>query len=44
MVVVVAVLAAVSGLLLLLFKHSAKSFVAKEERLIISPYLVTRLQ
>ncbi len=43
-VVVVAALAAVYGLLLLLFKHSAKSFVAPEERLIISPYLVTRLQ
>ncbi len=36
LVVAVAVLAAVSGLLLLLFKHSAKSFVAPEERLIAS--------
>ncbi len=42
--VVVAVLAAVSGLLLLLFKYSAKSFVAPEERLITSSYLATKLQ
>ncbi len=30
-------------LLLLLFRHSAKSSIAQEERLAILPYLVTRL-